>query len=41
MHGMHLSSDLPIVLVDNLLKTKNEFKNLKKQEIQGRFIKTN
>ena len=29
------------MLVDHLLKTKNEYKNLKKQEIQDIFIKTN
>ena len=30
-----------IVLVDHLPKTKKECKNLKKQEIQDIFIKTN
>ena len=35
------SLDLPIVLVDHLLKTKSEYKNLRKQEIQGIFIETN
>ena len=29
------------VLVDHLLKTKRESENLKKQEIQNTFIKTN
>ena len=33
--------DLHIVLVDRLLKTTKEYKNLKKQEIQDIFIKTN
>ena len=33
--------ELPTVLVDHLLKTKKEYKNLKKQEIQDIFIKTN
>ena len=31
--------DLRIVLVDHLLKTKKEYKNLKKQEIQEIFTK--
>ena len=31
--------DLLIVLVDHLLKTRNKFKNLKKQEIQAIFTK--
>ena len=35
------SLDFPIVLVDHLLKTKEEYKNLKKQEIQDTFIKGN
>ena len=30
-----------LVLVDHLQKTKNKYKNLKKQEIQDIFIKTN
>ena len=33
--------DLHIVLVDHLLKTKKEYKNIRKQEIQEVFIKTN
>ena len=33
--------DLLIVLVDHLLKTKKEFKNLKKQEIRPIFTKMN
>ena len=33
--------DLLIVLVDHLLKTKKEFKNLKKQEIRAIFTKMN
>ena len=37
MSKMHLC----IVLVDHLLKAKKEYKNLKKQEIQDMFIKTN
>ena len=42
MPEMHLYSlDLHIVLVDHLQKTKKEYKNLKKQEIQDIFIKTN
>ena len=32
---------LHIVLVDRLLKTTKEYKNLKNQEIQDIFIKTN
>ena len=35
------SPDLFIVLVDHSLKTKKEFRNLKKQEIQGIFLETN
>ena len=31
----------PIVFVEFLPKTKNEFKNLKEQEIQNIFIKMN
>ena len=39
---MHLKQpELLIVLVDHLLKIKNELKNLKKQEIQGIFTKMN
>ena len=39
---MHLNNlDLLIALVDHLLKTRKEFKNLKKQEIQAIFAKTN
>ena len=39
---MHLKQpDLLTVLVDHLLKTKKEFKNLKKQEIQAIFTKMN
>ena len=42
MREMHLKSlDLVIVLVDHLLKTKKEFKNLKKQELQNIFAKMN
>ena len=33
--------DLHIVLVDHIQKTKKEYKNLLKQEIQDIFIKTN
>ena len=33
--------NLPIVLANHLLKPKKEYKNLKKQEIQDIFIKTN
>ena len=33
--------DLRIVLVDHLLKTKKELKNLKKQETQDIFTKMN
>ena len=32
---------VPTVLVDHFLKTKKEYKNLKKQEIQYMFIKRN
>ena len=39
---MHLKQpDLLIVLVDHLLKTKKDLKNLKKQEIQSIFTKMN
>ena len=42
MSEMHLKQrDLVIVLVDHLLKTKKEFRNLKKQEIQTIFTKIN
>ena len=42
MPEMHLKkTDLLTVLVGHLLKTKKEFKNLKKQEIQAIFTKTN
>ena len=42
MSKMHLKQrDLVIVLVDHLLKTKKEFRNLKKQEIQFIFTKIN
>ena len=33
--------NLPIVFANYLLKPKKEYKNLKKQEIQDIFIKTN
>ena len=40
MPEMHLKQrDLLTVLVDCLLKTKKEFKNLKKQEIRAIFTK--
>ena len=42
MPEIHLRQlDLCIVLVNCFLKTKRECKNLKKQEIQDIFIKTN
>ena len=42
MSEMHLNNpDLLIVHVDYLLKTKKEFKSLKKQEIQAIFTKMN
>ena len=43
MPEMHLKQPgfTRIVLVDHLLKIKNELKNLKKQEIQGIFTKMN
>ena len=42
MPEMHLRQpDLLIMLADLSLKTKNEYKNAKKQEIQNTFIKTN
>ena len=48
MYEMHLTSplhlvnqDLRIVTVDHLLETKKEYKNLKKQDIHGIFIKRN
>ena len=42
MPEMHLKNkDLLIVLLEHLLKTKKEFKNLKKKEIQNIFTKVN
>ena len=42
MPEMHLNNqDLLIVLVDHLLKTEEELKNLKKQETQTIFTKMN
>ena len=42
MPEIHLKQPgFTIVLVDHLLKTKKEFKNLKKQEIQAVFKKMN
>ena len=42
MPQIHLKQlALPIVVVDHYLKTKKEYKNLKKQEIQNMFIKAN
>ena len=42
MPEMHLKQPrVTLVLVDPLQKTKNEFKNSKKQEIQTTFIKRN
>ena len=42
MLDMHLKhSDLLTVFADHLLKTKKEYKNSKKQEIQDIFIKIN
>ena len=41
MPEMYLNQDLLIVLVTHLVKTKNEFKNLKKQEIGVIFAKMN
>ena len=42
MPEMHLRQpDLLKMLADLSLKTKNEYKNAKKQEIQNTFIKTN
>ena len=41
MAEMHLSLDLSTVFVDHLLKTKKEYKKVKKQETQDIFIKTN
>ena len=42
MPEMHLNNlDLLIALVDHFLKTRKEFKNLKKQDIQAIFAKTN
>ena len=38
---MHLSTDLPTVVADHLLKTKKEKKNLRKQEICNIFLKMN
>ena len=37
MSEMQNNQVLLIVLLDNLLKTKKEYKNLKKQEIQDKF----
>ena len=42
MAEMHLNRpNLLIVLVNHLLKTEKEFKNLSKQEIQDLFTKIN
>ena len=42
MLQMHLrQSEFTFSLVDHLLKIKKEYKNLKKQEIQDKFMKTN
>ena len=42
MHKMHLrQQNLDTLLVYHLLKTKEEYKNLKKQKIQDIFIKMN
>ena len=41
MPEMYLSQELHISLVGHLQKTKNESKNLKKQEIHDIFIKMN
>ena len=42
MPEIHLKNkDLLIVLLEHLLKTKKEFKNLKKKEIQNIFTKVN
>ena len=41
MPEMRLKQPAFIVLVDHLLKTKKEFKNLRKQEIQAIFTKIN
>ena len=42
MPEMHLKNqDLLVVLAGHLLKTKKEFKNLKKQEIQAIFTEMN
>ena len=42
MPEMHLKNqDLLLVLAGHLLKTKKEFKNLKKQEIQAIFTEMN
>ena len=42
MPEMHLKNqDLLLVLAGHLLKTKKEFKNLMKQEIQAIFTKMN
>ena len=37
---MCLRLDLSIVLFNHLLQAKQEYRNLKKQEMQGIFIKT-
>ena len=42
MLQMHLrQSEFTFSLVDHLLKINKEYKNLKKQEIQDKFMKTN
>ena len=41
MSEMHLKQDLLIVHADYLLKIKNGFRNLKKQEIRVIFTKMN
>ena len=42
MPETHLrKSGFKVVLVDHLQKTKEEYKNLKKQELHDIFLKTN
>ena len=41
MNSQRSDTDLVVVLVDQLLKTKKKFKNLRKQEVQNIFTEMN
>ena len=41
MNSQRSDTDLLVVLVDQLLKTKKKFKNLRKQEVQNIFTEMN